>query len=254
MLVQHVLQRVVAERGSARGREDRVVGPTVALAQPTSQDADGVLAQRSATTLAPLALASHVRADAEHDVLAAKTCELRGAQPRLDGQHQKRPITTPRPGREVGRGEQGVNFDGRQKRDRTARISFAGHGQYALHHRAVFRRMQGHIAEEGVDGGQAHVAAAGAVLAFALEVIQEGPQQRRVKIRHRQVRGRLAQAPLGILQQQSKGVAVARDRVSAALTLLYESIHEERLHQRRQCADRSHGRCPCRERSTRRRA
>jgi hypothetical protein len=45
--------------------------------------------------LAALALASHVCTGSEHDVLAAKADELRGAQPRLDGQHQKRPITAP---------------------------------------------------------------------------------------------------------------------------------------------------------------
>ena len=57
MLVQQVLQRVMAQGGAAGGREDRFVGPTVALAHPTSQDANRILAQRGATTLAALAVA-----------------------------------------------------------------------------------------------------------------------------------------------------------------------------------------------------
>ena len=56
---------------------------------------NGVLAQRCATSLAPLALASHVCTGAEHDVLTAQAGEFGSPQPRLDGQHQDCPVATP---------------------------------------------------------------------------------------------------------------------------------------------------------------
>jgi hypothetical protein len=105
-----------------------------------------------------------------------------------------------------------------------------------------------------MNGSEANVAAAGAVLALALDVIEKRSQQRRVEFWHRQIRGRLAQVLLCKLHEQTKGVAIARDGVRARLTLLHEPIHEERLHQGRQRCDGGHGRCPCLERSTRRRA
>jgi hypothetical protein len=120
--------------------------------------------------------------------------------------------------------------------------------------RAVLRCMQRHVAEEGMDRGEAHVATASAVLALALEVIEERSEQRRVQLRHAQIRRCLAQPLLGIPEEQAERVAVARDGVGARLTLLHEPVHDECLHQRRSCADGGHGRCPCLERSTRRSA
>src|SRR5436309_1116928 len=95
MLVQQVLQSIVTQRGSARGWKGWLERLTSALVQPTAQHENGVFAQRRVTSLAALALASRVRAGAEHDVRTAKAGELCSTQPRLDGQHQKRPITAP---------------------------------------------------------------------------------------------------------------------------------------------------------------
>jgi hypothetical protein len=67
MFVQQVLQSIVTQRGSARGWEDRLARLALTFAQPTAQHENGVFAQRRATTLASLALASNVRAGAEHD-------------------------------------------------------------------------------------------------------------------------------------------------------------------------------------------
>ena len=101
-----------------------------------------------------------------------------------------------------------------------------------------------------MDCGEAHVTTAGAVLAFALEMFEERPQQRRVEFGHREIRGCLAQALLCILKEQAKGITVARDGMRARLTLLHEPIHEERLHKRGERADGIHSCCPCLVRST----
>ena len=101
-----------------------------------------------------------------------------------------------------------------------------------------------------MDCCQADVAAAGAVLAVALEMSQERADQRRIEFRHRQVRGRLAQALLCILQQQTEGIAIAGDGVRTGVALLHQPIHEERLQQSGKRAGGAHGRLPCLERST----
>ena len=110
--------------------------------------------------------------------------------------------------------------------------------------------MQGDVAEEGMDGSEAHVATAGAVAAFTLKMIEERAQQRRVEFRHGENRGCPLQALLGEPKEQAKGVAVACDRVRTRLPLAHEAIREERLQQGRQCTDGVHGRAPCFERST----
>src|SRR5471030_2367393 len=89
MLVQQVLQSIVTQRSSACGWKDRFGRLALALAQPTAQHENGVFTQRRATTLAALALASHVCTGAEHDVFTTKARELRCSQARLDGEHQK---------------------------------------------------------------------------------------------------------------------------------------------------------------------
>lgn len=95
MLVQHVLQSIVTQRSSARGWKDRLVRLAMTFTQPTAQHENSVFAQRRATTLSAFALASYVGTGAEHDILTAKAGELCGAQPGLDSQYQKGPITAP---------------------------------------------------------------------------------------------------------------------------------------------------------------
>ena len=113
MLVQHVLQGIVTQLGPARAWKCWLGRLALALSQPAAQRENRILAQRRATALAALALASHVGTGAEHDVLTAKTSEFRGPQPRLHSQHQKRPVAAPRPGCEFRRGKKRVDFEGR---------------------------------------------------------------------------------------------------------------------------------------------
>jgi hypothetical protein len=61
----------------------------------------------------------------------------------------------------------------------------------------VLWRVQGHVAEKGVDRGEADVAAAGAIVAFLFEVIEEGAEERGIQIGQPQGRGRLV-GPVGI--------------------------------------------------------
>jgi hypothetical protein len=78
-----------------------------------------------------------------------------------------------------------------------------------------------------MDGGQTHIATAGAVVALLLEVIKERTEEWCIQIRQRQLRWWLAKPLQRVLYQQTKGIAVAPDGVGTRLPLSHESIHEE---------------------------
>jgi hypothetical protein len=61
--------------------------------------------------------------------------------------------------------------------------------------------MQCHVAEEGVNGGKAHIPAAGTVIALVFEMVEESTEESGVEVRQIDVRRRLAQQPLGMGQQ-----------------------------------------------------
>ena len=92
MLVEQVLQRVVAQGCSSHGREERSRRFASSLAQPVTQDSDRVFAQRRAAPLAALPLATDMGARTKSDVLAAKPGELRRTQPGLHRQHEEGPV------------------------------------------------------------------------------------------------------------------------------------------------------------------
>ena len=59
--------------------------------------------------------------------------------------------------------------------------------EHALRQGVVLRRMQRNVAKERMEGGETHVAAAGAVIAFLLKMIEKGAEERSVQIRHGQL-------------------------------------------------------------------
>ncbi len=58
--------------------------------------------------------------------------------------------------------------------------------------------MQRHIAEKGVDGGKTNIPAAGAVVAFLFEMVEESAEESGVEVDKVDVRRRLAQQSLGM--------------------------------------------------------
>jgi hypothetical protein len=85
------------------------------------------------------------------------------------------------------------------------------------------------VAEEGVQRGQAGVAAAGTVAALAFQVIEELTDESGVKVSEYKTGGGAAKAIGGEAQQQAEGVAVGGHRVGACPPLLEEALGEERL-------------------------
>src|SRR5712671_4817428 len=128
-----------------------------------------------------------MRTGAQGDVLTAQAGEFCRAQSGLHGQQQQGSIASSAPGVEIRRGEQSFNFDWREEANRSTHVAFTLHGKHALRQTVVFRRIQRNVAKERMDGSETHVAAAGAVVAFLLKMIEKGAEERSIQIRHSQL-------------------------------------------------------------------
>ena len=80
------------------------------------------------------------------------------------------------------RGQQGIDFGTREEGDQGAREALAGNSQYLLDLCRVGWLFQRRIAEEGVDCGEAQIAAANADTATFLQVVQKRHDQRGVDL------------------------------------------------------------------------
>jgi hypothetical protein len=83
-----------------------------------------------------------------------------------------------------------------------------------------------------VDRRQAGVAGAGAVSPLALEVLEEGADQRRVEVGELELAGLLAGLRVGEAKQQPEAVAVGGDRLGAGVALAEQPFAEEGLQDR----------------------
>ena len=241
MLGQEVVEAVVAERTAALIEEQRVVRFATAFPQPCPQRCRRVLAQRRTPLLSSLAVAAHMGAGAELDVLAAQTNEFRGPQSGLHRHQQQGAVAPSRAGLRVRRPEQNVDLVAFEKGDGASSVAFVRNGQNPLGQRGVAGLMQGDEAEERTDGGQAGVAGARVVAAFGLEMAQEVAEQGGVEVIERHRRGRLVPFPLGVAHQQTERRAIARDGVRARLTLLHEALGKEPGQQAREVGGGVHG-------------
>ena len=80
-----------------------------------------------------------------------------------------------------------------------------------------------------MDGGEAHISAAGAVVAFVFEMIEKEAEEHGIEVGKHDFRWYLAQLLLGIGQQETEGVAVACQGMRTRLSLPDEAVGEKRL-------------------------
>jgi hypothetical protein len=104
-----------------------------------------------------------MRAGTQCDVLAAQAEQFGGTQPSLYGERQQSPVAAPAPSAKVWRGKKRFDLGGGEKCNRPTHEAIARYGEYALCQAAVLWGMQGDVTEEGVNRGEPHVAASGAL-------------------------------------------------------------------------------------------
>src|SRR5213078_5301255 len=98
VLPHDVLDAGDAEVKATRAREDGVRGLSSALAEPTAQDNDGLLAQGRASLFPALSVASEVGTAGKFGVLDAYPGELGATQSRPHSDQEQCVVSTTRPG------------------------------------------------------------------------------------------------------------------------------------------------------------
>ncbi len=219
-------------------------GSVASLARSASQTrrtATVDAGERRDPLLAALAAAAHVGARPEMDVGAAQADQLGHAQSRLDREQQQGVIAPPGPGRAVRGAEEGLDLGLGQERDEVAGEALGWNGQHSADRLRVLGMAQGGVPEQRTDGRQAGIPGPDAVAPIALEVVEEGADERRVDLADIERRWSCPGAVGGERQEQAERVAIGGDRLRARLALPDEPIGEERLEGR---GERAHGRSP----------
>ncbi len=115
----------------------------------------------------------------------------------------------------VAGAEQRVDLGIGEVGDQVAFGALGRDGEHPGDGAGVLGVMQCEVGQQRVDGRQAVVAAAGAVVPVSFEVVQERGDQRRVEVGDVQGAGRLAGLPGGEGQQEPEGELVGGDGVGA---------------------------------------
>jgi hypothetical protein len=247
VLADEPFDRVAAERAVPAAGEQGAVGPAAEFCHPGAQDRGRLRGERGAAFFAPLAVAAQVRSLAEAEVLAAQADEFGHPKAALEQREEQGVVAAAGPGCPVRGGQEGLGLTGGEERDDRLFEALAGDGEHALDDRRVGRLAHGGVPEQGVDRGEPGVAGPGAVSPSVLEVVEEGPDQRRVEVGELEPGGRRARSLLGEGEQEPERVPVGGDRVRAHLPLGEEPLGEERFQDR---GKRAHGSTP-REASSR---
>jgi hypothetical protein len=181
---------------------------------------------------APLALALDVSAGSSDDIAGAQIEEFRCPQTGLQGQSQKDVVPTPNPSRTIWGGSQSFHFIAIKEVHCSSNMTFARQGKdlLALQHQGWI--IHRHEPEEGADGGQPRIPAAGAVSTFAFEICQKVTYHRRVQILRSDFGWSLAALLAGKEQQQTKGVTITGNRVRAGFHLRHEPLGKKFVKQR----------------------
>ena len=237
---EQIVETVMGQRSALLVGEDGIAWFTAALLEPRPQLRCRILAERDVAFLSSFTVAPQVGSNTELDIFAMQTDNLRCAQSGLYGDQEQGAVAPSRRSLEIRRLEHRCDFVMVEEGHGTTGVAFAWHGQDLLSQSGVLWFMQGDVAEEGVDGGQAAVAGPWTVAAFVLEMAQEVTHECRVDVIECEVRRRLLQRSLGVVNQQAEGVPVTGDGMRACLTLFDQAFGEEHRQEAGEVGDLCH--------------
>src|SRR5436309_623207 len=138
-------------------------------------------------------------------------------------------VAASNPGMRIGRSEERFDFLPYKEGDHGASETLTGDGQDPLNVLGLRGLLEGGVAEEGADGGEAHIATACCAAAALLQVIEKRTDQRRINVGEVQAGGWLMLLLLRKVQQQAEGIAIRGDRVRAGLSLSHQALGKEAL-------------------------
>lgn len=91
-------------------------------------------------------------ARAEEEIIPLEAGDLRQTQAGLHGDQEKGVIASSSPCRSIRCGQQCIHFRSGQETDERSGEAFAGNGKNTLNLSGMFRRLEGRIAKEGMNG------------------------------------------------------------------------------------------------------
>ena len=182
---------IAAEALAGGGGEQWVAGSAGTLPQPGLEDRLGRWHQRCLSFLAALSDGVHGGAGGERDVLTRESGEFRDPQAGLDGESEHGVVAPAGPGGLVAGVQQRVDLGVDEVGDEVALGPLGRDGEHTLDSGGVFGMLQGQIAEQRVQRGQAVVAGGRAVVPVAFEVVQKRGDQGRVEVWMSRVPGAL---------------------------------------------------------------
>jgi len=229
VLGDETLDRIAAESTATDAGKDRVIGQTVAFAQPSIDGPCCFRAERRATLFSAFPEAAHVSAGPQHDVLAVQANQLGNPQTCLDTNQKEGAITTPQPSGRIRNREQRVDLFPVEKLDRASFVAFIGHRQDALAMQRKRGFFQSYVVKEGVDGSEARIPRARAVFAGGFQVVEEKANKRRIEILDAKLGGYFAQSFFGKVQKQAKAIAISCYSMRTRLALAQQAIGKEGL-------------------------
>src|SRR3990170_3984452 len=229
MAGHQTLDRIPTQPPAATAWKHRSLRLAKTLPKPRLHDPGCFLAKGSASLFSPFPLTAYVGSCPQDHVFASQSDQFGYPQPRLNRDKQQGLVPASDPGRCVGRGNKGLNLLARQVFDRPALVAFARDGQDLTTPVDLSRLVEGDVPEEGMDGGQSHVAGPRAVPACFLDVLEKLHDERGAQILKRQVRRVFPEPCSGKPQEKPEGVPVSGDRVGTGLSLSLETVREESL-------------------------
>ena len=91
-------------------------------------------------------------------------------------------VAPPGPGRAVGCAEQRIEFRFDQESDEPSVETLAWNGKHALDYGGMLGMSKRCVPEQRTDGGKSSVASARTILPLLLKMVEEGADERRIKI------------------------------------------------------------------------
>ncbi len=127
----------------------------------------------------------------QEGVADAQADQLGETQAGLERELQERVVAAAEPASAVGGGQQRFDLFRAELGEAVLPVAFGRDREHARDRGGLLGVHESRVAVEGVDRGQAGVAA-GAVAALAFEVLEEGADQRRVEVGELELAGLLA--------------------------------------------------------------
>src|SRR5579862_7241647 len=101
VFLQEELNSIAAEPSASYTGKKRIVGTTVAFAQPGIQHCYRFWTERRAPMFSTFTLTMNVRTGSQHDVLTVQASQLGDSEARLNGEQKQCPVAAPDPGGKV---------------------------------------------------------------------------------------------------------------------------------------------------------